>query len=196
MAADESDSTAVDVLMTIVRSRPPSPRPGLDGPEAVAAPPPSLGLDPLARAYSPIVSPVLAGYGSGMGALAGSGLARAASAGPYGVPQTPASMQAYAKLEGEDFHYYMTSLSILLGRSALPGEPSRVDVELGPARNISRQHARISYNFETQRFELIVMGKNGVYVDNCHYGPDPEARIPLETKYVAREAQALLGEET
>ena len=36
-----------------------------------------------------------------------------------------------------------------------------VDVSLGDSMNISRQHAKIVYNFERRAFELIVMGKNG-----------------------------------
>ena len=36
-----------------------------------------------------------------------------------------------------------------------------VDVSLGDSMNISRQHAKIVYNFDQRAFELIVMGKNG-----------------------------------
>jgi len=31
--------------------------------------------------------------------------------------------------------------------------------------NISRQHAKIVYSFDSRSFELIVMGKNGEHVD-------------------------------
>ena len=40
-----------------------------------------------------------------------------------------------------------------------------VDVSLGDNMNISRQHAKIVYSFDSRSFELIVMGKNGEHVD-------------------------------
>ena len=45
-----------------------------------------------------------------------------------------------------------------------------VDVSLGDSMNISRQHAKIVYNFDRRAFELIVMGKNGEhsFAFSCH----------------------------
>lgn len=76
----------------------------------------------------------------------------------------------FAKLQGEDFEYYMQTYSIVLGRNS---KKSAVDVDLaglGGGMNISRQHARILYDFERQRFVLEVLGKNGCYVEGVlHY---------------------------
>ncbi|KAH9322529.1 hypothetical protein KI387_017168 [Taxus chinensis] len=44
--------------------------------------------------------------------------------------------------------------------------------------NISRQHARIFYDFERKRFALEVMGKNGCDVRGIHYIPgDPPVKL-------------------
>ncbi|CAM6111702.1 unnamed protein product [Calypogeia fissa] len=77
----------------------------------------------------------------------------------------------FAKLQGEDFEYYMQTYSIILGRNS---KKSSVDVDLaglGGGMNISRQHARIYYDFERRRFVLEVLGKNGCYVEGVLYLP-------------------------
>ncbi|GER41178.1 SMAD/FHA domain-containing protein [Striga asiatica] len=60
----------------------------------------------------------------------------------------------FAKLQGEDFEYYMQTYSIILGRNS---KKSTVDVDLsslGGGMNISRHHARIFYDFQRRRFAL------------------------------------------
>ncbi|KAJ3701582.1 hypothetical protein LUZ61_005287 [Rhynchospora tenuis] len=79
----------------------------------------------------------------------------------------------FAKLQGEDFEYYMQTYSIVIGRSSkkLGGE---VDVDLagiGGGMNISRRHARIFYDFSRKRFALEVLGKNGCYVEGVLHVP-------------------------
>lgn len=79
----------------------------------------------------------------------------------------------FAKLQGEDFEYYMQTYSIVLGRNS---KKSAVDVDLaglGGGMNISRQHARILYDFERRRFVLEVLGKNGCYVEGVLHMPGP-----------------------
>ncbi|XP_024539276.1 transcriptional activator FHA1 [Selaginella moellendorffii] len=75
----------------------------------------------------------------------------------------------FAKLQGEDFEYYMQTYSIILGRNS---KKSTVDVDLasmGGGMNISRQHARIYYDFGRKRFALEVLSKNGCYVEGVLY---------------------------
>lgn len=77
----------------------------------------------------------------------------------------------FAKLQGEDFEYYMQTYSIILGRNS---KKSAVDVDLaglGGGMSISRQHARILYDFERRRFVLEVLGKNGCYVEGVLHLP-------------------------
>jgi hypothetical protein len=94
---------------------------------------------------------------------------------------TQGPIQAYAKLQGENFVYYVQTLELMLGRR-VEGYTD-VQVDLGPSRTISRQHAKIVYEFQTRRFMLHPLGKNGVVINGQHYTPG--AVIPLDTKYAA-----------
>ncbi|KAJ2454437.1 hypothetical protein EV183_001563 [Coemansia sp. RSA 2336] len=78
---------------------------------------------------------------------------------------TQAPVQAYAKLEGPGFCYYVRTLDVTLGRSSGAG----VDIALGDSKAVSRRHAKIQYNFLNQSFELQVLGKNGCLVDDQYY---------------------------
>ncbi|KAJ2848980.1 hypothetical protein IWW36_002958 [Coemansia brasiliensis] len=79
--------------------------------------------------------------------------------------ETQAPVQAYAKLEGPGFCYYVRTLDVTLGRSSGAG----VDIALGDSKAVSRRHAKIQYNFLNQSFELQVLGKNGCLVDDQYY---------------------------
>ncbi|KAH7439751.1 hypothetical protein KP509_04G074500 [Ceratopteris richardii] len=89
----------------------------------------------------------------------------------------------FAKLQGEDFEYYMQTYSIVLGRNS---KKSSVDVDLaglGGGMNISRQHARIFYDFDTKRFALEVLGKNGCHVQGNLYHPGTPP-VKLDSQYL------------
>ena len=78
----------------------------------------------------------------------------------------------FAKLQGEDFEYYMQTYSIVLGRNS---KKASVDVDLaglGGGMNISRHHAKIAYDFQRRRFVLEVLGKNGCFVEGVHHPPE------------------------
>ncbi|RIA97453.1 fork head domain-containing protein [Glomus cerebriforme] len=87
-------------------------------------------------------------------------------------------IQAYAKLEGDNFCYYIKTLQVILGRKANGSD--QVDIHLGSTKAISRQHARLYYNFQEQRFELMIFGKNGAYINErfCEKG----VTVPLENR--------------
>lgn len=85
-------------------------------------------------------------------------------------------IQAYAKLQGADWSYFVQKLSINLGRSDepckigglnVPAESSSgaLDVHLSDSDEVSRRHLRIDYNFSTQQWELTCFGRQGVIVD-------------------------------
>ncbi|KAL2239681.1 FHA domain-containing protein FHA2 [Sesamum indicum] len=84
----------------------------------------------------------------------------------------------FAKLQGEDFEYYMQTYSIILGRNS---KKSSVDVDLsslGGGMNISRHHARIFYDFQRRRFALEVLGKNGCFVEGVlHLPGNPPVKL-------------------
>ncbi|KAI9206646.1 uncharacterized protein BJ171DRAFT_579622 [Polychytrium aggregatum] len=81
------------------------------------------------------------------------------------LPQDAAPIQAFAKLECPQFCYYIRKLRVTMGRGLREG-PNPTDIDLGPHKAISRRHAMLQYNFDEQRFDLIVLGKNGISVDN------------------------------
>lgn len=90
-------------------------------------------------------------------------------------------VSAYARLDFPSFTFYVQTLQVILGRSAENGT-GMVDVDLGPVKAISRRHAKIFYNFGTQRFELSVLGRNGAFVDDNFI--DTGSTVPLKDGYV------------
>ncbi|KAF9970703.1 Pre-rRNA-processing protein fhl1, partial [Modicella reniformis] len=87
-------------------------------------------------------------------------------------------VQAYAKLEGDSFCYYIRTLQVTFGRKATSSD--HVDIHLGPTKAISRQHARLFYNFTSQRFEMMVFGKNGAFVNDQFV--EKGVTVPLENR--------------
>ncbi|KAG0209832.1 Pre-rRNA-processing protein fhl1 [Mortierella sp. GBA30] len=87
-------------------------------------------------------------------------------------------VQAYAKLEGDSFCYYIRTLQVTFGRKASSSD--QVDIHLGPTKAISRQHARLFYNFTTQRFEMMVFGKNGAFINDQFV--EKGVTVPLENR--------------
>ncbi|KAK1316902.1 hypothetical protein QJS10_CPA05g01196 [Acorus calamus] len=101
------------------------------------------------------------------------------SAGATSTELGPPEQEAgFAKLQGEDFEYYMQTYSIVLGRNS---KKSTVDVDLsslGGGMNISRLHARIFYDFQRRRFALEVVGKNGCLVEGVlHLPGNPPVKL-------------------
>jgi FHA domain len=85
--------------------------------------------------------------------------------------------QAFAKLAGQNWTYYLNETEIVIGR----GEKEvSVDVDLGPGKLVSRKHARIAY--EDEEWWLTVDGRNGVKVDGLLV--DMNERVMLSNGYV------------
>ncbi|OMJ11660.1 Fork head transcription factor 1 [Smittium culicis] len=89
-------------------------------------------------------------------------------------------VQAFAKLEGPNFNYYIKAISVTLGRQATSQELA--DIILGENKALSRKHARIFYNFMSQGFELQVFGKNGCFVDGLFI--QKGATVPLNHRTI------------
>ncbi|KAJ2816812.1 hypothetical protein IWW50_006367, partial [Coemansia erecta] len=97
------------------------------------------------------------------------------------MSDSQAPVQAYAKLEGPEFCYYVRTLEVALGRHPSSVADS-VDIDLGDSKAVSRRHAKIYYNFMNQNFELQVLGKNGCLVDDEYYAKGQS--VPLRHKMV------------
>mmetsp|Transcript_12400 Transcript_12400/g.21930 ORF Transcript_12400/g.21930 Transcript_12400/m.21930 type:complete len:190 (-) Transcript_12400:654-1223(-) len=74
----------------------------------------------------------------------------------------------YARLYGKDVDYVIRKHAIVLGRASKSGS---TDVVLGDNMNISRAHAKITFNFVNKSFELTVLGKNGATVGSTQLTP-------------------------
>ncbi|ODV66975.1 hypothetical protein HYPBUDRAFT_161864 [Hyphopichia burtonii NRRL Y-1933] len=80
-------------------------------------------------------------------------------------------IQAYAKIAGQDWTFYVKSLAVSIGRNTdNPGAANNsntplIDIDLGPAKVVSRQHATITYNIDLSCWELKVLGRNGAKID-------------------------------
>lgn len=74
-------------------------------------------------------------------------------------------IQAYAKLAGRDWTYYVQQLELVIGRTAADST-ERVDIDLAPSKIVSRRHAVIRYNLSARIWEVVTFGRNGVRIDN------------------------------
>lgn len=94
-------------------------------------------------------------------------------------------VQAYAKIAGCDWTYYVKTLLLTIGRNtevsaSLGHAPQQtVDIDLGLAKVVSRQHAVITYNIDTRCWELKVLGRNGARMDGVKMAVGPQNAAPL-----------------
>ena len=85
----------------------------------------------------------------------------------------------FARLVGYPrIDHIVNSYEIVLGRR---NKNKPIDVSLGETMSVSRQHARIYYDFSKQGFYLVVLGKNGVSVNGTLVSPG-DAPVVLESK--------------
>ncbi|EKD13060.1 fork head domain-containing protein [Drepanopeziza brunnea f. sp. 'multigermtubi' MB_m1] len=93
---------------------------------------------------------------------------------------------AYAKLAGKDWSFYVTMVKIVLGRppegeSSVPAgtlngadetksaKEIGVHIDLGPNKVVSRSHAEIYFDSDSESWWLLVCGRNGVKIDDKAY---------------------------
>lgn len=79
-------------------------------------------------------------------------------------------VQAFAKIAAHDWTFYITKLSVNIGRApeashAETGEQDHVHIDLGPSKMVSREHAFISFDSKEERWFLHVKGRNGAKID-------------------------------
>ena len=76
---------------------------------------------------------------------------------------------------------------VTIGRRCIPtstassSDQVQVDVDLGPLKSVSRLHAKIEYEEEEERFMLLVLGRNGAWVDGMWSGKG--SKVPLSERY-------------
>ena len=90
-------------------------------------------------------------------------------------------IRAYYSLVFPNFTYYLQTLNVTIGHrcnstSTAPSSVTHVDVDLGPLKTVSRLHARIKYD-EEGRFVIVVLGRNGAWVDGTWCGKGNKAPL-------------------
>ena len=78
------------------------------------------------------------------------------------------NVQAFAKISGRKWTYFVTEVKIIIGRQAedaKEGEEEKVHIDLGPNKMISRLHAELFYDPEAEDWQISVHGRNGVRVN-------------------------------
>lgn len=88
------------------------------------------------------------------------------------------NINAFAKLCGRDWTYYLQSPQILFGRapdansrhgtgaeSATHDDSPPIQIDLGPSKVVSRVHAELKFSQSDDRWHVHVYGRNGVRVD-------------------------------
>ncbi|KAI1788989.1 hypothetical protein LXA43DRAFT_599663 [Ganoderma leucocontextum] len=95
----------------------------------------------------------------------------------------PDKISAYYSLVFPNFTYYLQTLTVTIGRRCVPANTAstsdnpQVDVDLGPLKSVSRLHAKIEYDEDEERFVLLVVGRNGAWVDGVWSGSG--SKVPL-----------------
>jgi hypothetical protein len=83
-------------------------------------------------------------------------------------------VKAYAKIAALDWTYYITRLTVNIGRSSEPAQaradqsaedPDAVHIDLGPSKLISRLHAVVYFNRDQEKWWLLAKGRNSLKVD-------------------------------
>ena len=83
-------------------------------------------------------------------------------------------VKAYAKIAALDWTYYITRLSVNIGRLSEPAQAradqsqedsDAVHIDLGPSKLISRLHAVVYFNRDQEKWWLLVKGRNSLKVD-------------------------------
>lgn len=97
-------------------------------------------------------------------------------------------VQAYAKIAGRDWTFYVRTLAVSIGRNTdiIPApisapNPQQANIDLGPAKVVSRQHAAIKYNMDLKCWELQVLGRNGARIDGNKVPVGAEHATPLHS---------------
>eukprot|EP00172_Hildenbrandia_rubra_P001975 Plantae.Rhodophyta-Hildenbrandia_rubra.ctg26222.p1 GENE.Plantae.Rhodophyta-Hildenbrandia_rubra.ctg26222~~Plantae.Rhodophyta-Hildenbrandia_rubra.ctg26222.p1 ORF type:complete len:293 (-),score=58.74 Plantae.Rhodophyta-Hildenbrandia_rubra.ctg26222:722-1600(-) len=86
--------------------------------------------------------------------------------------------QPYAKLQSEELIYYMWRHEMTFGRKG-------ADITINDDKSVSRIHARIAFSPVRQRFEVHVLGKNGVILNGiCHLKGSPPIHIPSHSEII------------
>lgn len=102
-------------------------------------------------------------------------------------------ISAYYSLVFPGWTFYIQMLSITIGRrcahntnapTSSTTEQAQVDVDLGNLKSVSRLHAKIEYDQDEDRFVLVVIGRNGAWVDGVWCGSGSRATLSERSVHI------------
>lgn len=106
----------------------------------------------------------------------------------FNAEPMPDKISAYYSLVFSNYTYYLQTTSVTIGRRAVrnsagasTSDTTQADVDLGALKSVSRLHARIDYEEESERYVLVILGRNGAWVDGVWSGSG--SRVPLGARY-------------
>jgi len=76
-------------------------------------------------------------------------------------------IESYAKLEGNNFKFFIEKLNVILGRESIQFRANNDEqfISLGNSCKISRRHAMISWNKHVGFWEIKILSKNKTKVN-------------------------------
>jgi hypothetical protein len=97
-------------------------------------------------------------------------------------------IQAYAKIAGCNWTYYVKELTVTIGRNTeqhsnpnIPTTAERINIDLGPSKVVSRKHATIVYNLNERKWQLFINGRNGLKVNGVRLNLSPNTPFDLSS---------------
>lgn len=98
------------------------------------------------------------------------------------------TIAAYYSLIFPTYTFYLQTLTCSIGRRTVATsgpsveDNSKVDVDLGPLKSVSRLHAKIEYDYDVESFVISVVGRNGAWIDGVW--AKAGSRVALSEQYV------------
>lgn len=93
-------------------------------------------------------------------------------------------VKAYAKIAGHNWTYFVKELKVTIGRNAESfkvGDDGGAEIDLGPSKVVSRNHAVIEYNLQRRCWELFISGRNGLKVNGYRLNFTPNTPYELNS---------------
>lgn len=93
-------------------------------------------------------------------------------------------VKAYAKIAGHNWTYFVKELKVTIGRNAESfklGDEGGAEIDLGPSKVVSRNHAVIEYNLQRRCWELFISGRNGLKVNGYRLNFTPNTPYELNS---------------
>ena len=88
------------------------------------------------------------------------------------------NVTAFAQISGRNWTFFVNEVKIIIGRDGTGNDDdTQVDIDLGPSKLISRQHAAIFFDQNSEGWHVSVNGRNGVRINEHQVRKNEAHRI-------------------